>query len=70
LQADLTNIKSFIRVRHVTEDDGLKARELMAKCLFRAESWIWIFSTQLDEPLPAFADRFARDPWGTVVATG
>lgn len=71
LQADLTNIKSFVRVRHVTVADGLKARELMRKVFIPGGKLdLDFFLTQLDEPLPTFADRFARDPWGTVVADG
>ncbi len=71
LQADLTNIKSFIRVRHVAEDDGLQARELLRKVFIpggRLE--LDFLLAQLDEPLTAFADRFSRDPWGYVVADG
>jgi len=71
VQADLTNIKSFIRVRHVAEGDGLRARELLRK-VFVPGGKLELDSlmAQLDESLTAFAERFARDPWGEVVAEG
>ncbi|MGI6128520.1 MAG: V-type ATP synthase subunit C [bacterium] len=71
LQADLTNIKSFIRVRHVAEDDGLRARELLGKVFIPGGKLkLDFFLAELDESLTAFADRFSRDPWGYVVADG
>ena len=71
LQADLTNIKSFVRVRHVAEGDGLRTRELLRKVFIPGGKLeLDSFLTQLDEPLTAFADRFSRDPWGYVVADG
>ena len=71
LQADLTNIKSFIRVRAATETEGMKGRQLMAKVFVPGGGLdLDFFNSQLDESLPAFADRFAREPWGQVVAAG
>lgn len=72
LKVDLTNIKSFIRVRAAAVGEDPRARgELMEKVFIPGGKLdLDFFLTQIDEPLPAFGDRFARDPWGPVVAEG
>lgn len=71
LQVDLTNIKTFIRVRHVAGGDAVRARELLPRFFLPGgKLGLDYFLAQVEEPLTAFADRLAKDSLGPVVGEG
>lgn len=71
LQVDLTNIKTFVRIRHLAEGDPVRTRELLPRFFIPGgRISLEYFQAQAEEPLTAFADRFAKDAIGPVLSEG
>lgn len=71
LQVDLTNIRTFVRLRHVAGGEAARTRALLPRFFLPGGRLaLDSFLAQAEEPLTAFADRLAKDQVGPVVSEG